>query len=432
MLVHHVVLVGLLVVTQLLFTGLAVLNLRYSERTITERAAWLKDELGLDDPSDNADYLRARTGIGQLESWVTLGALVLVLYSGLYEGAVSWVADLGLGMVGEGVVLFVGIAVAGQLISIPFSLLRTFVIEELFDFNEQTLGIWLRDLAIGMVLAIGLTAVVSAGILFAIETLGQWWPIAGVALIGVVSLILLVLLPRVIMPLQYDFTPIEDGELRESVESVFDRAGFTCEGIYEVELSSHTSKANAFFMGFGPAKRVGLGDTLIENHERAEIESVLAHELGHYRFHHIWKRLGAMLLKYGIVLAVLAVLINQPWATEMFGLPDTTYAALATAGLFMWPVIRLTAPIDNRLSIKHEYQADAFAAETTGEPGAEIDALAKLEDENLGNPFPHPWYEMVHYDHPPIPKRIRAVRERFMDEAADTGDPGADATPSEA
>lgn len=415
MLIHHVALVGLILGTQLLFTGLAVLNLRYSERTIQERASWLREELGLSEPSENIAYLRARTGIGQLETWVTLGALLFVLYSGVYEAAISWVADLGLGMIGEGVVLFVGIAVAGQLIAIPFSLVRTFVIEEIFDFNEQTLGIWLKDLAIGMVLAVVLTAVVSGGILFAIESLGSLWPIAGVALIGVVSLILLVLLPRVIMPLQFDFTPIEKGELREAVESVFDRAGFTCEGIYEVELSSHTSKANAFFMGFGPAKRVGLGDTLIDNHELAGIESVLAHELAHYRFKHIWKRLGAMLLKYGIVLAILAVLIEQPWITGMFGLPETTYAALATAGLFMWPVIRLTAPIDNRLSIKHEYEADAFAAETTGDPEAEIEALAKLEDENLGNPFPHPWYEMVHYDHPPIPKRIQAVRDRFMD-----------------
>lgn len=426
MLIHHVVLVGLILGTQLVFTGLAVLNLRYSERTIAERASWLREELGLSDPSENAAYLRARTGLGQLETWSTLGALLLVLYSGAYGAAVSWVAALGWGTIAEGVVLFVGAVLAVQVWSIPFSLVRTFVVEEIFDFNEQTPRIWLRDLAIGLGLSVALTGVVGAGILLAIDVLGTWWPVAGVALIGLVSLVLLVLLPRVIMPLQYDFTPIEDGDLRESVESVFDRAGFTCEGIYEVELSSHTSKSNAFFMGFGPAKRVGLGDTLIEKHTRAEIESVLAHELAHYRFHHIWKRLGAMLVKYGIVLAVLSVLIEQPWITAMFGLPETTYAALATSGLFLWPVIRLTAPLDNRLSIRHEYQADAFAAETTGDPDAEIDALAKLEDDNLGNPFPHPWYEMVHYDHPPIPKRIQAVRDRFLD-----GEP-AEGAPAEA
>lgn len=415
MLVYHAVLVGLILGTQLVFTGLAVLNLRYSEQTIEERAPWLREELGLSDPSENAAYLRSRTGMGQLETWSTLGALLLVLYSGAYGAAVSWVADLGLGTIAEGVVLFVGAVLAVQVWSIPFSLVRTFVVEEIFDFNEQTPRIWLRDLAIGLGLSVALTGVVGAGILLAIDVLGVWWPVAGVALIGLVSLVLLVLLPRVIMPLQYDFTPIEDGELRESVESVFERAGFTCEGIYEVELSSHTSKSNAFFMGFGPAKRVGLGDTLIEKHTRPEIESVLAHELAHYRFHHIWKRLGAMLVKYGLVLAVLSVLMEQPWITAMFGLPETTYAALATSALFLWPVIRLTAPLDNRLSIRHEYQADAFAAETTGDPDAEISALAKLEDDNLGNPFPHPWYEMVHYDHPPIPKRIQAVRDRFLD-----------------
>lgn len=415
MLELHVLLVGLLVGTQVLFTGLAILNVRHSERSIEESEEWLRDSLGLSEPARNSDYLRARTGLGQLEGWLSLGVLLLVLYSGLYRRGSEIVAALDIGTVPEGVVFFLGAVVFFQLLSTPFELVSTFVIEEIFDFNQQTLGIWFRDKVIGLVMAAVLTAVIGGGILWAITTFGQWWPVTGLLLLGVVSLLMLVIIPRVILPLQYDFTPIEEGDLRESVESVFDRAGFTCEGIYEVELSSHTAKSNAFFMGFGPAKRVGLGDTLIENHDRAEIESVLAHELAHYRFRHIWKRLGVTLLKYGIVLVALAVLIEQPWLTAMFGLPGTTYAAVVTGSLWLWPLIRLTAPIDNQLSIRHEYQADAFAAETTGNPEAEITALAKLEEDNLGNPFPHPWYEAVHYDHPPIPKRIQAIRDRFIE-----------------
>ncbi|MFB6128058.1 MAG: M48 family metallopeptidase [Halolamina sp.] len=413
----HVALVGLLVGTQALFTALAVLNVRHSERELRDNAEWLRESLGLSEPERNADYLRLGTGIGQLESWVFLGAALLVLYSGLYRDAVAFVAGLGLGPLLEGVVLLVGLVVLTQLASVPFGLVRTFVVEELFEFNQQTLGLWARDQLIGLVVSIALVAVLGGGILLAIDALGALWPVAGVALIAAVSLLMLVLVPQVIMPLQYDFTPIEDGELRDAVESVFERAGFTCEGIFEVELSSHTTKSNAFFMGFGPAKRVGLGDTLIERHDLDEIESVLAHELGHYRLRHIWKRLGAMLVRYGVSLTVLAVLLEQPWLTAMFGLPATDYAALLTASIWLWPVSRLAAPLDNRLSIRHEYQADAFAAETTGDPRAEMRALAKLEEDNLGNPFPHPWYELVHYDHPPIPKRVRAVGERFLDGA---------------
>jgi STE24 endopeptidase len=411
----HLLLVGLLVGTQLLFSGLAILNVRHSERAIRESEEWLRDSLSLSEPARNAEYLRARTGIGQLEGWLSLGVLLLVLYSGLYRRGIEAVASFDLGTIPEGILFFLGALLFFEVLSTPFELVRTFVIEEIFDFNQQTLRIWLRDKVIGLVVTVVLSAVIGGGILWAIGALGGWWPVAGVVLLAIVSLLMLVVLPRVILPLQYEFIPIEEGELRESVESVFDRAGFSCEGIYEVELSSHTAKSNAFFAGFGPAKRVGIGDTLIDNNTLGEIENVLAHELGHYRFRHIWKRFAAMLLKYGIVLVALAVLIDQPWLTAMFGLPETTYAAVVTGSLWLWPIIRVTAPLDNQLSIRHEYQADAFAAETTGEPEAHITALAKLEEDNLGNPFPHPWYEAVHYDHPPIPKRIQAIQDRFLD-----------------
>lgn len=439
MIVPHIALVALLVGTQVLFTVLAVLNVRHSERTIDERSAWLRETLGLSDPGRNADYLRARTGVSQLSSWATLGAILLVLYSGLYREAVAFVEGLGLGTVGEGIVLFLGVVVGIQLLSAPFSLFRTFVVEEIFEFNEQTPRVWLRDQVIGLCFAALLTAVVGGGLLLSVQALGRWWPVAGVALLAVVSLVMQVLFPRVIMPLIYDFKPIEDGELRASVESVFTDADFSPDGVYEVEFSSHTSKANAFFAGFGPSKRVGVADTLIEGHELPEVESVLAHELGHYRLRHVWKLLGGSLLVNGVLLVGLAVLIDQPWLTSMFGLGGADaplYGSLLTGGLWLWPLLRLASPLTNQLSIRFEYQADAFAVETTGDPEAEVTALRKLADDNLSNPFPHPWYETVHYDHPPIPKRVQAIQERFVDSDVDdeggsseTGTQGASSTP---
>jgi STE24 endopeptidase len=419
----HVVLVALIVGTQAFKTGLAVVNLRHSDREVRKRSDWLKAELGVEDPELTLDYLRATTGFGQLRSWVTLGGLLLVLYSGLFEQAIEFAAGTSLPTIAAGVGVFVGAILLSQLVSLPFSLFSTFVIEEIFDFNEQTLKVWAKDTLIMTTVSVVLVGVLGAGLLFFIDLLPQFWWLAGVGLVTLLSLVMLVLFPQVIMPMMFDFEPINEGDLRESVENVFDKAGFTCEAIYEMEMSSHTSKSNAMFAGFGPAKRVALGDTLIDNHTLPEIESVLAHELAHYKKKHIWKMVGTSVVQYGVMFVVLGFLIDQPWLYEMFGLPaSATYAGLLTGMLWLYPIQLVTTPLNNRLSIRHEYEADAFAVETTGNPDAEVSSLSKLADENLANPFPHPWYEAFHYDHPPIPKRIQAVREEFgdiEDESAD-------------
>jgi STE24 endopeptidase len=423
----HALLIAFIVGTQLILTGLAVLNIRHSDREVRKRSEWLQESLGIENPDRNLDYLRANTGTSLLQSWVTLGLLLLILYSGLYETVMQTAADTGIPSVAAGIGVFVGTVLALQAISIPFELFSTFVIEEIFDFNEQTLGIWLRDKSIMLSISTILVAAIGGGLLLSIQFVGQFWWLAGIAIVTAVLLVMMVVLPEVIMPLMYDFEPIDEGELRESVDSVFEKAGFSCDGIYEMEMSSHTSKSNAMFMGFGPAKRVALGDTLIDNHTLPEVESVIAHELAHYKRKHVWKGLGASILQFGLIFLLLGFLIETTWLYEMFGLPaDATYAGLVTGMLWLWPLQLVTTPLNNRLSIRHEYEADAFAVQTTGNPEAEVSSLAKLGDENLSNPFPHPWYEAFHYDHPPIPKRIKAVEDEFGDEQTDDS-PGTEA-----
>jgi len=413
MIVHHLLFVGLWVGTTAFFTMLSVLNLRHAERTVEAERGWLAESLGLDDPGETLDYLRAREGIGGLQSWVTLGFLLVVLYSGLYRDAALAVSELGLGSVAEGVVFVVGVVLANVLLQFAFGVVRQFAVEEIFGFNEASVGDFLKTQLVGIAFNAVIVTVLVGGLLAAATVApGLWW-VAGVALFGVVSLAANVLQARIVLPLQYDTEPIEDGDLHDAVSTVFDRVGASCEHVYEVETSSHSSKLNALFTGFGSSKRVFLFDTLIEELDREELQSVVAHELGHWKHRHVWKQFTVGLLKVSVLLFTLWYLVNTTWLYEMFGLPQETYVGLLTGFLLVSPMFRLSSVLDNRLSYRHEYEADEFAVDVTGDVDAELRVLRILSEENLDNPFPHPWYAAFEETHPPTPERMRHVRERF-------------------
>lgn len=420
----HVIFVALLVGTQAFFTALAVRNLRYSEATIREEATWIEEELSIEDPTEVINYNRAKTGFSHLQSWIGLVLLLFVLYAGIFTQAVAAVESLGFGPIIGGVIFFIGATIALQLFSVPFDLVGTFVIEEIFDFNNQTPKLWLRDAVVGLLLSIVLTAVLVGLLLAFIEWIPTWWWLAGTVFFVLFALVMQVLYPRVIAPLFNDFDPIESGELREAVEAVFDRAGFSCDELYTMDASRRSSHVNAYFVGFGRTKRVVLFDTLIDRMNIPEIQSVLAHELAHWQRKHIWKRLGVSSIRIGIMLVILWWLIAQPWLYELFALPPAaTYAGLLIGLLFVGPLMELTAPLENKISLAHEREADDFAVSVMddGEPLAS--ALTGLAAENLSNPFPDPLYAAFHYSHPPIPERIRRLRTDAID------DGGSEATP---
>jgi len=413
--VYHAVFLLLVVGTDAFFAGLSVLNLRHGERAVADRREWIDDRLDVDDVDEMLAYRRTKTGLSVLRSTVSLVVLLLVLYSGLFADLVAAVDGLGYGPTVEGVVLFAGLVLAVRLFGAPFSAVDTFVVEEVYGFNNQSPTLWLRDQVVGTVVGVALVGAVGGAVLLAIAQLPDLWWAAAIGLYAVFALVMQVLLPRVVMPLFYDFEPIEEGELRDGIESVFDRAGFRCEQLYEMNASSRSSHSNAFFAGFGRTKRVVLFDTLIEEMELPGIQSVLAHELAHWKKAHIWKRLAAGTVQVGLSVAVLWWLTRQAWLYELFGVADgaalgsVPAAGLIVAGLFVSPLNRLTAPLSNALSLKHEREADAFAVEVMGEGESMVGALSRLASENYSNPFPHPLYERFHYDHPPIPERMRYI-----------------------
>jgi STE24 endopeptidase len=409
------VLAGLLGGVQAVETVLDGLNLRYGASAVRDAEAWVRDALGVDDPEEMLSYQRSKTILSGLQSWLGVLALLAVVVSGVYGDVAAALSATGLPSVVQGIVLLAGAVLAGRVLSAPFDAYETFVVEERFGFNNQTVGLWLRDLVVGTVVAIAFGGFVAGAVLLAVAALPTVWPVVGWAVVVGFSLLMMIVYPRVIAPLFNDFEPIEDGELREAVEDVFERAGFECEQIYEMDASRRSSHSNAYFVGFGRAKRVVLFDTLVDQMDRTAIQAVLAHELAHWKKAHIWKQVAASAVQMAVVFAFLWWVTTSQWVYAAFGLPSETYAALGIGLLYATPILSLTAPLTNRLSLAHEREADDFAAETMGGATAMTRALETLAGENLSNPFPHPAYAAFNLTHPPIPERIRRLRERYGD-----------------
>ena len=408
-----VVLVGLLVGVQLLESVLDGLTLRHGASAVRDAETWIREALGVDDPEQMLSYQRSKTILSGVQSWLGVAAVLAVVVSGLYGDVAAALSATGLPSVVQGVVLLAGAVLAGRVLSAPFDAYDTFVIEERFGFNNRTVGLWLRDLIVGTVVAIALGGLIAGVVLLAVDALPTLWPIAGWAVVVGFSLLMMIVYPRVIAPLFNDFEPIEEGELRDAVEDVFERAGFECEQVHEMDASRRSSHSNAYFVGFGRAKRVVLFDTLVEQMDREAIQAVLAHELAHWKKAHIWKQVGASAVQMAVVVAFLWWVTTSGWVYAAFGLPGETYAALGIGMLYAVPILSVTAPLTNRLSLAHEREADDFAAETMGGSAAMTRALETLAGENLSNPFPHPAYAAFNLTHPPIPERIRRLREQY-------------------
>lgn len=411
MIAQHVLFLALLAGTTAFFTVLAVLNVRYSERTVLERREWVTDRLAVDDVDRLLDYLRLKTGASLVREWAGLGAVLLVLYSGALADVVAWLRAAPLSPFVQGLTFFALVVVAYFVFSLPFEAFDSFGVEEAFGFNQRSVGLWVRDRLVSTLISLALSLPLVGAVLWLVDAFPTYWWAAAIGVFAVFTVALQVLMPQVVMPLFYDFEPVESADLRDAVEEVFDRAGFSGWELYSMDASSRSSHSNAFFAGFGRAKRVVLFDTLIERMDETEIQSVLAHELAHWKRHHVWKRLAFGIVRFGAIIVVLSLLMEQSWLTAMFGIPETAYAELLLALLWVFPLMRLSEPVENWLSLKHEREADDFAAEVMGSGRPLVDALSQLTGENLSNPFPHPLYATWHYDHPPVPERIRRLSE---------------------
>ena len=310
----------------------------------------------------------------------------------------------------RGVAFLVAASAVSFLLSMPFALWRTFGIEQRFGFNRTTLGMFVRDRLKGAAVSLGLGVPLLYGVLALMRMGGLWWLWAWV---GAMLLMLAVteIGPRFIMPLFNRFTPLE-GALRTRVEALLARCGFASSGLYVMDASRRSAHGNAFFSGFGRFKRIVLFDTLLDKHPEAEVEAVLAHELGHYKMRHV---LTGMLRSAVVLFAGLFVvgwLSRQAWLLPSFGIEAQDDAlALVVCVLAVQTVAPLLGVAGNWVSRRHEFQADAFARRMVG-AGPMVAALQRLALENASFSCTDPLYALVTYSHPPVTMRV----ERLLQE----------------
>ena len=357
------------------------------------------------------EYLRATTRFGLVGSAFTLSILLAFWFSGGFNYFDQLVRGWGFAPLVSGL-LYTGMLLLGYgILTLPFSIYGTFVIEQRFGFNRTTPRIFITDLAKGLSLAVVLGAPLLAGILALFQYAGSYaWAYCWGAVVAY-SLVMQYIAPTWIMPLFNKFTPMAPGELRESILRYAGSVNFPVKNVFVMDGSRRSSKSNAFFTGFGGNKRIALFDTLIAQHAVPEIIAVLAHEVGHYKKKHIIQGTIAGILHTGVIFFLLSLFLGSAELYQAFYMgQESIYAGLLSFGLLYTPIEMVLSVAMQMLSRRNEYEADRFAAETIDEPRSLVDALKKLAARNLSNLTPHPVYVFMSYSHPPLLQRLRAIQ----------------------
>ncbi len=343
-----------------------------------------------------------------------LGLLLTLLF--VFGGGLPWLDGLirspGFSEVLTGVLFIGALALAGDLLATPFDIYSTFVLEERYGFNRTTLREFVKDKIKGWALGIVIAGPILAAVLWFFQ---NWEGVAWLFAWGVVTLFMLLLhylAPSVLLPLFNKFTPLEDGELRQRIVEYARGAGFALTGIYVMDGSRRSTKANAFFTGFGKRKRIALFDTLIQRHTPDEIVAVLAHEVGHFKKKHVLLLMALTIVKVGVLLYLVGLLLEAESLFAAFHVRPSTYIGLLLFGLLFTPLSVLLSLPMNWLSRTFEFQADTFAVRTTSKGEDLITALKRLVTHSLGNVTPHPLDVALRYSHPPILERIRNIRRK--------------------
>ena len=291
-----------------------------------------------------------------------------------------------------------------------------------FGFSTITVRTWIMDQVKSLLLLVVLGALLGGGLLLLIGRLGYWWWAPAWGLLSIFQLLMAFVAPVLILPLFNKFEPLQDEALRTKILDLADEADFPLEGVYQVDASRRSTHSNAYFTGFGKTRRIALFDTLLEQLGHEQILAVLAHEIGHWVKHHVIWMMAGSILASGAGLWLAATLLRVPWIYESIGAGDL-YARLGpqgavvaiglyVIGVLVSPVGLIVSPLANWLSRRNEYQADAYALELYPHPRALEQALIALSEKNLSNLFPHPLVVVYRYSHPPLTRRVSALRER--------------------
>ena len=364
-----------------------------------------------DEYRKSQDYTRAGTRFGMIEDTFSLVVFLIFWFAGGFGIVDTWVRQVVPdNYIWQGLLFMAVLYVGSTLISIPFELYDTFVIEEKFGFNKTTIGTFIGDKVKGLFLAALLGAPILALILYLFHTFDtNAWLYGWIAVAGF-SLLMTYLAPTYIMPLFNKFKPLEDGELKTAIQEMSNKCDFPLTEVYEIDGSKRSTKANAFFTGLGKNKKIALFDTLIQNNGVQELVAVLAHEIGHFKKKHIVQSMTLGILQMGVLFFLLGKFLNNEGLFAAFKVENVSvYGSLVFFTFLFEPISKLLSVVMMMLSRKNEYEADAYAAEVTGSPESLISGLKKLSKDNLSNLTPHPFFVFLNYSHPPMLKRLAAL-----------------------
>jgi STE24 endopeptidase len=363
------------------------------------------------------DYALAKNRFGNIVNVFDAVVLIAVLFSGLLPWALGkFSASFGSSAWVMADFLFL-VGVALSIPGLPFDWYAQFKIEDRFGFNTATTKIWIMDRLKGLLLAVVFGYPLLVLVLKLIEWTGANWWLWATAVVVAFQLLVLLIAPALIMPLFNKFTPLAEGALRERLFGLARRTNFPTRSIEVMDGSKRSRHSNAFFTGFGRFRKIVLFDTLISQLTDLELESVLAHEIGHYKKRHVVKLLGFSIAGIVIAFAAIAWLVRQQWFYQSFGfqyragftainvVPAMLLFALLAGTITFW-----VSPFIHIWSRRFEYDADAFAGATMGEVESLVQALRKLSERNLSNLTPHPFYSSFYYSHPTLLERERALR----------------------
>ncbi len=401
------VLIALRLAAQL---GLAALNRREVLRHAGNPPPAVVAMVDADTHRRSTDYTLAKNRFGVISLLFDAGVLALLLASGVLPWLFAHIAVWApVGRWDDALFILAASLLAG-VPALPFEWWETFRLEARFGFNKMTSSLWLVDKLKGIVLLLVIGFPLLWGVLALAALAGPAWWVWGFGLLFGFQLLMVVLYPRLILPLFNKLTPLPEGELRARLFRLSERTGFKAATIEVMDGSKRSGHANAFFTGFGRFRRIVLLDTLINQLTEAETEAVLAHEVGHYRRGHIPKMLATSAALQLAGFWAVAALARAPWFNAGFGFPAGEMApALLLFGLTSGLATFWFAPLGNHVSRKHEFEADAFAREAMGGPAELVSALRKMASKSLSNLTPHPLFSAVYYSHPALVEREAAL-----------------------
>lgn len=383
------------------------LNLRAAQPQLPEE---FKDVYDEERYKKSQHYLHDNTKIGSISSFFFFSLTWGFVFLGGFNAWDTWIRHFDLPPILQGLAFMGTLGLASQLLSLPFSIYQTFVIEKKYEFNTMTPLLFIKDILKGLLLGVVIGGPILALVLWFFEKSGPLaWAYVWISLTGI-QLLLFFLAPILIMPLFNTFTPLPDGELKTAILDYAKKENFSLQGLFSMDGSKRSKKSNAFFTGFGKFKRIVLFDTLIEKHTVNELLAIVAHEMGHYKKKHIFKMLVLSIATSGAMFYFLSLVLNTSFLFDAFNVTPSTYMGLLLFAFLYSPVSFALGLLSTIMSRKHEYEADAYAITTTGYKDEMIHALKKLSSDNLANLTPHPLKVFLEYSHPPLRSRVRAIQ----------------------